>query len=123
MRVEEYQAGKQLRLGYWCPQTFTQTTGNGHDNNYHFSLVSVITGALWPRMLVCVDPSSSHPITTTHSPPLPEGSRAVEAGVDKVCLEEVIAECVRTRATAKLETLSASLKGTQWEQRGIEDMF
>lgn len=65
-----------------------------------------------------MDPSSSHPITTTHTPALPEGSRPVEAGVGKVCLEEVIAECVRARATAKLEKLSDSLKGTQWEQRG-----
>lgn len=72
-------------------------------------------------MLISVDPSSSHPITTIHTPPLPEGSRAVEAGVDKVCLEEVIAECVRTRATAKLEKLGASLKATQWEQRGRQD--
>ena len=35
-----------------------------------------------------------------------------------MCLEEVISECVRIRATSKLQQLKDSLTGTVWEQRG-----
>ena len=71
-----------------------------------------------PNILVAVDPSSpSHPVITTHTPPL-TGEHGASVEVGRVCLEEVIGECVRVRATDKLKKLRASLKSTVWEERG-----
>ena len=40
------------------------------------------------------------------------------AEVGRVCLEELIGECVKVRASTKLQKLKDSLEGTAWEQRG-----
>jgi mediator of RNA polymerase II transcription subunit 14 len=74
VRVEEYLPGGQLRVGYWYP----------------LSPHSTIAGVSGTRLLVTVDPTSpSHPITTSHSPPLP-GAHSAKIEVGRVCLEEVI---------------------------------
>ena len=72
-----------------------------------------------PRLQIKVDPTSpSHPITTSHFPPLPAGCSArVEVG--RVSLEEVIGECVRARSSARLQLIQENLSNTVWEKRGL----
>ncbi|CAI8009476.1 Mediator of RNA polymerase II transcription subunit 14 [Geodia barretti] len=105
VRVDEYQVGQLLRLGYWLPSTLSPLPAS--------------VAQMVPRLQITVDPSSpSHPITTTHSPPLPAGTTA-QLSLGNLCLEKVVGRCVRARSSAKLQLLRDSLKNTVWETRAV----
>lgn len=81
-------------------------------------LLGCLPTASWPKIIVSVDPvSTDKPFSTTHTPPLPNGS-AVVLDRSRLCVEELISQCVQLRSSALLKDLCSMLRGTIWEGRG-----
>ena len=125
IKIEEYQTGRLLTLGYWnstTPSPGTPPPPPFIPPQLTHSLLSYLLGGVVPQLTISVDTSSkSHCVITTHSPHL-TGDHHANVEVGKVCLEEIISECVRVRAIVKLKQIKNSLKSTVWEDRGIHTL-